>query len=131
MSLADPIADMITRLRNAIMARHSEVAMPNSKLKVAICRVLKEEGYILDYGTEPDSRQGVLRVQLKYQGNRPVIEGLKRVSKPSRRVYVGHDEIPRVMSGLGINILSTPQGVISDRQARRDKVGGEVVCSVW
>jgi small subunit ribosomal protein S8 len=131
MSLADPIADMITRLRNAILARHSEVAMPNSKLKVAICRVLKEEGYILDYGTEPDSRQGVLRVQLKYQGNRPVIEGLKRVSKPSRRVYVGHDEIPRVMSGLGINILSTPQGVISDRQARRDKVGGEVVCSVW
>lgn len=131
MSLADPIADMITRLRNAILARHSEVAMPNSKLKVAICRVLKEEGYILDYGTEPDSRQGVLRVQLKYQGNRPVIEGLKRVSKPSRRVYVGHDEIPRVMSGLGINILSTPQGVISDRQARRDKIGGEVVCSVW
>ncbi|MCA1906134.1 MAG: 30S ribosomal protein S8 [Desulfarculus sp.] len=131
MSLADPIADMITRLRNAILARHSEVAMPNSKLKVAICRVLKEEGYILDYATEPDSRQGVLRVQLKYQGNRPVIEGLKRVSKPSRRVYVGHDEIPRVMSGLGINILSTPQGVISDRQARRDKVGGEVVCSVW
>ena len=131
MSLADPIADMITRLRNAILARHGEVAMPNSKLKVAICRVLKEEGYILDYGTEPDSRQGILRVQLKYQGNRPVIDGLKRVSKPSRRVYVGHDEIPRVMSGLGINILSTPQGVISDRQARRDKVGGEVVCSVW
>lgn len=131
MSLADPIADMLTRLRNAIMARQSEVAMPSSKLKVAICRVLKEEGYILDYGAEADSRQGVLRVKLKYQGNRAVIEGIKRVSKPSRRVYVGHDEIPRVMSGLGIQILSTPKGVISDRQARQDKVGGELVCSVW
>lgn len=131
MSLADPIADMLTRLRNAIMARQGEVAMPSSKLKVAICRVLKEEGYILDYGTEADDRQGVLRVKLKYQGNRSVIEGIKRVSKPSRRVYVGHDEIPRVMSGLGIQILSTPKGVISDRQARQDKVGGELVCSVW
>jgi small subunit ribosomal protein S8 len=131
MSLADPIADMLTRLRNAIMARQGEVAMPSSKLKVAICRVLKEEGYILDYGAEADDRQGVLRVKLKYQGNRSVIEGIKRVSKPSRRVYVGHDEIPRVMSGLGIQILSTPKGVISDRQARQDKVGGELVCSIW
>ncbi|MFH1060535.1 MAG: 30S ribosomal protein S8 [Pseudomonadota bacterium] len=131
MSLSDPIADMLTRLRNALMARQGEVAMPSSKHKVAICRVLKEEGYILEYGTEADDRQGVLRVKLKYVGNRPVIEGIKRVSKPSRRVYVGHDEIPRVMSGLGIQILSTPKGVISDRQARQDRVGGELVCSVW
>lgn len=131
MSIYDPIGDMLTRVRNALMARHSEVEMPLSKMKAAVAQVLQDEGYILGYSTAEDGKQGTLRIQLKYAGNVGVIEGIKRVSKPSRRVYVGHDEIPKVMSGLGISILSTPRGVMSDRKARSERVGGEVVCSVW
>lgn len=131
MSIYDPIADMLTRVRNAILARHNEVEIPLSKMKAAVAQALKDEGYILGYETAEDGKQGILRIQLKYSGNTPVIEGIKRVSKPSRRVYVSHDEIPKVMSGLGVNILSTPRGVMSDRKARKERLGGEVVCSVW
>ncbi|CAO0820060.1 30S ribosomal subunit protein S8 [Desulfarculales bacterium] len=131
MSIYDPIADMLTRVRNALMARHSDVEIPLSKMKAAVAQALKNEGYVLGYETAEDGKQGILRIQLKYSGNISVIEGIKRVSKPSRRVYVSHDEIPKVMSGLGISILSTPRGVMSDRKARKERLGGELVCSVW
>jgi small subunit ribosomal protein S8 len=131
MSIYDPIADMLTRVRNALMARHNEVEIPLSKMKAAVAKALQDEGYIMGFDTAEDGKQGILRIQLKYSGNTSVIEGIKRVSKPSRRVYVSHDEIPKVMSGLGISILSTPRGVMSDRMARKERLGGEVVCSVW
>jgi small subunit ribosomal protein S8 len=131
MTMSDPIADMLTRLRNAIMARHTQVDIPSSRLKVAIAKVLREEGYITGYEVIEDNKQGVLRIQLKYYDNACVIDGLKRISKPSRRVYVGYDEIPKVRSGLGISILSTPKGVMSDRMARQKRVGGEILCAVW
>ena len=131
MSMSDPIADMLTRVRNAIRARHSEVEIPLSKTKAAIAKVLKAEGYIDEYSLLDQGAQGVLKISLKYSGSRSVIEGLQRVSKPSRRMYVGHGDIPKVMSGLGINILSTSRGIMSDRAARQEKVGGEILCSVW
>ena len=131
MSMSDPIADMITRVRNALMARHDEVELPLSKVKTAIAEVLKSEGYVDGYSVKKEGPQGTLTVQLKYKNNHPVIQGMKRVSKPSLRVYVGHDEIPKVLSGLGINILSTNKGVMSDRVARKQKVGGELLCAIW
>jgi small subunit ribosomal protein S8 len=131
MTMSDPIADMLTRVRNGMMARQSEVEMPASKLKANVAAVLQSEGYINGYEVTPDDKQGVLRIQLKYKANKAVIEGLKRVSKPSRRVYVAHDAIPKVLSGLGVNILSTPKGVMSDKEARQQKVGGEILCAVW
>lgn len=131
MSLSDPIADMLIRINNSLMARHAEVEMPASKVKAAMAKVLVEEGYINGYEQTPDNKQGRLRLKLKYSGNQPVIDGLKRVSKPSRRVYVPHDQIPKVMSGLGINILSTNRGIMSDRSARRLKLGGEILCAIW
>ena len=131
MSMQDPMADMLTRLRNGLMARHDYVEIPSSKLKAAVAKVLKAEGYITDYEVIPDDKQGILKLTLKYMGGEPVIEGIQRVSKPSCRVYVGHKDITQVLSGLGISILTTPQGVISDRTARKDKVGGEVLCAVW
>jgi len=130
MSVNDPIADMLTRIRNACKARHPEVSMPASKLKAAVAEVLKQNGYILDYRVDGDVKK-VLTIELKYHDGAPVIEGLRRISKPSRRVYVGADEIPRVLDGLGIAILSTSKGVMSDRAARRENVGGEVLCYVW
>ncbi len=129
--LTDPIADMLTRLRNAILARQEELEMPLSQLKAAVAEVLKLEGYVEDCQTKPGEPQGVLHLKLRYKGNQAAIKGLQRVSKPSRRVYVAHDQIPKVMSGLGISILSTPRGVLSDRQARQQKVGGEILCTVW
>ncbi|MEW5914282.1 MAG: 30S ribosomal protein S8 [Thermodesulfobacteriota bacterium] len=131
MSMQDPMADMLTRLRNALLARHDQVDIPSSALKVAVAKVLRDEGYITDLEVTPDDKQGVLRLTLKYISGRSVIEGIQRVSKPSRRVYVGHQDIPKVRSGLGISILSTPQGVVSDSTARKQKVGGEVLCAVW
>jgi small subunit ribosomal protein S8 len=131
MSLSDPVADMLTRIRNAIAAHHDEVTIPLSKTKTAMARVLREEGYIEEFSREEDGVQGILRIKLKYSGANSVIDGLKRVSKPSRRVYVTYDHIPRVMSGLGINILSTSQGIMSDRSARQKQVGGEILCSIW
>ena len=131
MSLSDPIADMLTRLRNAVMARHEEVEIPLSRMKVSLAEALKKEGYIKGFEEKPDSKQGVLRLSLKYSQKGSVITGIKRVSKPSRRVYVSHDDIPQVLNGLGISILSTPLGVMSDRDARLKKVGGEILCTVW
>jgi len=132
MTMTDPIADMLTRIRNALMVRHPQVVVPSSKMKLAIVRILKEEGYIQDYRVTKDRPQPMIVITLKYDENgQPVISGLKRVSKPGRRIYVGRKEIPWVLSGMGIAILSTPKGVITDKQARRLKVGGEVVCYVW
>ncbi|MGC8836787.1 MAG: 30S ribosomal protein S8 [Anaerolineae bacterium] len=130
--MTDPIADMLTRIRNAAMARHGYVVMPSSKLKVAIARILREEGFIQDYDVTQDRPQPRLRIWLKYTPDRrPVITGLERVSKPGRRVYAKRREVPWVRSGVGIAILSTPKGVMTDRQARRLGVGGEVICYVW
>lgn len=133
--VSDPIADMLTRVRNALMAGHMMVTMPSSKVKVPIVKILKDEGYIEDFVVTDDEPQPVLRIRLKYTGGRrdrqPLIAGLKRVSKPGRRVYTGKRDIPWVLSGMGIVILSTPKGVITGRQARRLGVGGEVLCYVW
>ncbi len=130
--MTDPIADILTRIRNAIMVRHKQVLMPSSEMKVAIVRILKEEGFIQNYQVTRDQPQPQLRIVLKYdQQRKPVITGLQRVSKPGRRVYVKRQDIPWVLSGMGIAILSTPQGVMADHKARRLGVGGEVLCYVW
>lgn len=130
--MTDPIADMLTRIRNALQARKEEVDIPSSNLKKRIAEVLKEEGFIKGFRVIPDGKQGILRVFLKYdEEGLPVISGLKRVSKPGRRIYVGKEEIPRVMGGLGIAILTTSRGVMTDKQARKIGVGGEVICYVW
>jgi len=123
---------MLTKIRNAIMAKKTEVEVPSSKLKARIAEILKEEGYIKDYEVIADNKQGILKIYLKYDANKEcVITNLQRVSKPSRRVYVAKDEIPSVLSGLGIAILSTSRGVMTDRAARKAGVGGEVICYVW
>ena len=130
MSMSDPIADMLTRIRNAQMVGHAEVAMPASRLKTSIAQVLKQEGYIEDFALRDVGVRRELRIGLKYYAGRPVIERLERVSKPGLRVYKGRDDIPRVMNGLGVAILSTSRGVMTDRKARADGVGGEVLCIV-
>ena len=132
--LSDPIADMLTRIRNATERYHPEVSLPSSKIKEEIARILKEEGFIEDYGVRADGAKKILTLTLKYKGKRgkeKVIRGLKRVSKPGRRVYVGADEIPHVLGGLGISILSTSQGIMTGQEARRRRIGGEVLCYVW
>jgi len=132
MSMTDPIADFLTRIRNAGQARQRQVVAPASKLKEAIAEILRREGFIESFSTEADGKQGVMTVNLRYDDeNRAIILGLKRVSRPGRRVYVGKDELPRVLGGLGINVLSTSRGVVTDREARRLGVGGEVLCQVW
>lgn len=132
MVMTDPIADMLTRIRNANSAYHDKVEMPASKIKQAIAKVLKEEGFIKDFEYVADDKQGIIRVNLKYGPNREkVITGVKRISKPGLRVYAKNEEIPRVLRGLGIAILSTPKGVMADKQARKEGVGGEVICYVW
>ncbi|HDQ35202.1 MAG TPA: 30S ribosomal protein S8 [Chloroflexi bacterium] len=135
MVTTDPIADMLTRIRNATMVRHTSLSMPSSKIKVAIAKILKEEGYIEGYQVIEKHPQAELVVRLKYAGDlkyqRSVITGLKRVSKPGRRIYAAADEIPWVRSGMGIAIVSTPKGVLTGQQARRLNVGGEVLCYVW
>lgn len=131
-AISDPIADMLTRLRNAGRSHHAGCSIPTSKVKTAIADVLKVEGYIAGYSVAGEGVETALTIDLKYLKNRkPVIAGLKRVSKPSRRVYVGAKQIPRVMGGLGTVILSTPQGIMSGRQARKQNVGGEVLAYVW
>ena len=130
MSMSDPIADMLTRIRNAQGVEKAEVVMPASKLKVAIAGVLKDEGYIEDFALRENGVMKELRIALKYYAGRPVIERLERVSKPGLRVYRGRDDIPRVLNGLGVAILSTSRGVMTDRKARADGVGGEVLCIV-
>ncbi len=137
MSVNDPIADMLTRLRNGVMAGHTLVAMPSSKIKLSIAEILKEEGFIESYEVADGERapQKVLRVKLKYVGERrerrSVITGLERISTPGRRVYAKKEEIPFVLSGLGVSIVSTPKGVMTGRRARQVGVGGEVLCKVW
>jgi small subunit ribosomal protein S8 len=133
--MTDPVADMLTRIRNAVQAGHSSVVIPSSKLKLALVRILRDEGFVQNYDVIPDRPQAKIRIWLRYMGERrdrkPVITGLRRVSKPGRRMYVGKTEIPWVLSGTGVAILSTPKGLLTDRQARRMGVGGELVCYVW
>ena len=132
MVMTDPIADMLTRLRNANSVFHDKVEIPGSKIKKAIAAVLKEEGFIKDYAFNEDDKQGVISVSLKYGPSREkVISGIKRISKPGLRQYVKHDEIPRVLGGLGIAIISTSKGIMSDKQARKAGLGGEVIAYVW
>jgi small subunit ribosomal protein S8 len=133
--MSDPIADMLTRIRNAQMREHPTVSMPHSSVKVAIAEVLQKEGYIEAYKVLPEKPQSVLQVTLKYVGDRrtrrSVITGLERISRPGRRVYVGKGEIPWVLSGMGISIVTTSRGIMTGQQARRMGVGGEVLCKVW
>jgi len=134
MVISDPIADMLTRIRNAIMARHDTLTIPGSKIKKSIAVILQEEGYIsrTDW-TEPSSGnpQGSIDIRLKWDGSDSVIDGLKRISKPGRRIYVGHGDLPKVRNGLGIAILSTSSGVMTERSARNAGIGGEVLCEIW
>jgi small subunit ribosomal protein S8 len=130
MSMTDPIADMLTRIRNAQMAGQVDVGMPSSKLKTSIAQVLKDEGYIEDFAVREADGKTELRIGLRYYAGKPVIERLERVSKPGLRVYKGRDHLPRVMNGLGVAIVSTSQGVMTDRKARATGVGGEVICIV-
>ncbi|WP_324780270.1 30S ribosomal protein S8 [Thiobacillus sedimenti] len=130
MSMSDPIADMLTRIRNAQAVEKASVAMPSSKVKVAIATVLKDEGYIEDFAVRGEAGKPELELQLKYYAGRPVIEHIERVSKPGLRIYKGAEELPRVMNGLGVAIVSTSRGVMTDRRARANGVGGEVLCVV-
>jgi small subunit ribosomal protein S8 len=137
MTIIDPIADMLTRIRNAVMAGHTLVAMPSSKLKIEIAKIMKDEGYLegFDIADSDDSPQKVLRLKIKYIGERrerrPVISGIERVSKPGRRIYTKKQDIPWVLSGIGVAILSTPKGVMTGARARQLGVGGEILCKVW
>ena len=130
MAMSDPIADMLTRIRNAQLAEKASVSMPSSKVKVAIAAVLKEEGYVEKFTVNPGEGKPVLDIELKYYAGRPVIERIERISKPGLRIYKGCEDIPRVMNGLGVAIVSTPKGVMTDRKARASNVGGEVLCIV-
>ena len=128
----DPIADMLTRIRNATTARHTQVTMPSSKMKVAIAKILREEGFVQDFDVKEEKPQPTLRIRLKYvEGRKPVLSGLERVSRPGRRVYSGAETLKWVKSGMGIGIVSTSKGIMTDRKARRQNLGGEVLCYVW
>jgi small subunit ribosomal protein S8 len=129
---SDPVADLLTRIRNGSRAEHEKVDVPSSKLKVRLCEILKDEGFIKNFRVLEDTKQNMLRIYLKYgPGNEKVISGLVRVSKPGRRVYVTHDKVPSILAGMGVAIVSTSHGVVTDRDARRQKVGGEVLAYVW
>ena len=131
MRLTDPVADMLARIRNAITARQQKVDVPASKLKTEIARILKEEGYIANYKAAEEEGHKTLKIYLKYSNNEAAISNVERVSRPGCRVYVRRSEIPRVLGGLGINILTTPRGVMTGRQARKEGLGGEVLCEIW
>jgi len=132
MNITDPIADMLTRVRNALEARHPKVDVPASKLKAEIARILKEEGFIANYKVADEEGKRTIKIYLKYgPDSQPVISRIARISRPGRRVYVGQKEIPRVLGGMGINILTTPRGVMTGRTAYRERVGGEILCEVW
>lgn len=127
----DPVADMLARIRNALLAHHENVEIPHSKLKTKIAEILKQEGYISDFSVQAEA-PALLRVQLKYgEGRRPAIIGLRRTSRPGKRVYVRHKQIPSVLNGMGISIISTSHGVVTDRDARKQSLGGEILCEVW
>lgn len=129
--VTDPIADMLTRIRNAILMRHDSVQMPLSKAKLAVAKILKDEGFIIDYSVLKDGSHRVMKIILKYVDSKPTILGIERVSKPGCRVYVGRGEIPRVYGGLGVAILSTSKGLIVGHEAYRQNIGGELLCYVW
>ena len=132
MTMTDPIADMLTRIRNANTVKHETVDVPASNIKKEIVRILLEEGFVRGYDVIEDEKQGIIRIQLKYgQTGERVISGLKRISKPGMRVYADKHEVPKVLNGLGISIISTSKGILTDRQARKENVGGEVICYVW
>lgn len=132
MSFTDPVGDMLTRIRNASRARHEKVLVPASRLKARIAEVLRDEGFIKDYVLHQDGKQGAITILLKYSGDRePAISEIKRVSRPGLRRYVANESIPRVLNGMGIAILSTSKGVMVDHEARKQKVGGELICTVW
>lgn len=131
MQITDPIADMLTRIRNANSAKHVSVDVPASNMKKAIAEILLEEGYIKNYQVIDDGKQGVIRIALKYAGKEKVISGIKRVSKPGLRIYKSKDELPQVLRGLGIAIISTSKGIMTDKKARKENVGGEVLAFVW
>ena len=132
MQITDPIADLLTRIRNASSAKHDSVEIPASNMKKAICQILLDEGYIKDFSVAEDGKQGVITVTLKYlEGKKPVITGLRRVSKPGLRIYSNVEDMPKVIKGLGVAIVSTSKGVMTDRQARKENVGGEFLAFVW
>ena len=132
MTMTDPIADMLTRIRNANTVKHETVDVPASNMKKELSRILLEEGFIRGYDVIEDGKQGIIRIQLKYgQSGERVIQGIKRISKPGMRVYTNAYEVPKVLNGLGISIISTSKGILTDRQARKENVGGEVICYVW
>ena len=131
MVMTDPIADMLTRIRNANLRKHPTVSVPSSKIKLEILRVLKEEGYISDFVKIEDEKQGMISITLKYVNKTSVIKGLKRISKPGLKVYAKRNELPRVLNGLGVAIVSTSRGVMSDRSARKENLGGEILAFVW
>ena len=132
MTMTDPIADMLTRIRNANVVKHETVDVPASNIKKELARILLEEGFVRGYDVIEDGKQGIIRIQLKYgQTGERVISGLKRISKPGMRVYAASHEVPRVLNGLGISVISTSKGILTDKQARKENVGGEVICYVW
>ena len=132
MTMTDPIADMLTRIRNANVVKHETVDVPASNMKKEIARILLEEGFVRGYDVIEDGKQGIIRIQLKYgQSGERVIQGIKRISKPGMRVYTNAYEVPKVLNGLGISIISTSKGILTDKQARKENVGGEVICYVW
>lgn len=132
MSMTDPIADMLARIRNAIIARKTLVTVPNSSMKTKLAEILKQEGYIRTCDVRPDSKQGILEIELKYdKENRSAIEGLQRLSRPGQRVYASAGDIPKVRNGLGVAVITTSKGLMTDREARAQNVGGEVMCAIW
>ena len=132
MTMTDPVADMLTRIRNANVVKHETVDVPASNMKKELARILLEEGFIRGYDVIEDGKQGIIRIQLKYgQEGERVITGLKKISKPGMRVYAANHEIPKVLNGLGISVISTSKGILTDKQARKENVGGEVICYVW
>jgi small subunit ribosomal protein S8 len=131
MSVSDPIADYLTRIRNGIIAGHEKVDIPASRIKVEITKILKEEGFIQNFKVQEDSKQGFIRIFLKYSDGTPVITGLKQISRPGRRIYSVKDKIPKVIGGLGVSIISTSQGIMTGQQSHKVGVGGEVLCEVW
>lgn len=131
MPVSDTIADFLTRIRNASAAKHKTLEVPSSNLKLAIAEILKDQGFIADFEKTEDSKQGIINIRLRYYLGQPVFREIRRVSKPGRRVYSPVDKLPRVRNGLGIAIISTPHGVMSDKRARRENVGGEVLCTIW
>lgn len=131
MQITDPIADLLTRIRNAQSARHGSVEIPASNMKKSICQILVDEGYVRSFNVTEDGKQGIIRITLRYVEGEPVIKGLKRVSKPGLRIYSNAEELPKVMKGLGIAVVSTSKGIMTDRAARKENVGGEVLAFVW